>query len=175
MFLTFNWYLLKTNNFFTSSSTSSLVLAICSKISKLQSYSKIYRSKQFVFNFTKGCKCSWHFTNIGYKDFLSYSSTRTTPCSFPTNEDIIPRLLNLRSKIKEIILWAFLFSYFFKNERKESNTLITSLLMLEANKNNSSKIMESSSIRLSNEGIILFSSFSFKLMEIVECKALIRS
>jgi hypothetical protein len=35
--------------------------------------------------------------------------------------------------------------------------------------------MESSSIRLSNEGIILFSSFSFKLMEIVECKALIRS
>jgi len=42
--------------------------------------------------------------------------------------------------------------------------------MLEANKDNSSQIMESFSIRLSNEGIILFSS-NFKLMEIVECKA----
>jgi hypothetical protein len=40
---------------------------------KLQSYSKISWSTQFVSNLTKGCKCSWHFTNIGCKDFLSYS------------------------------------------------------------------------------------------------------
>jgi len=153
--LTSNWYLLKTNNsIFTSSSVGSLVLTICSKTFKLQSYSKISWLTQFLFNLTKGCKCSWHFTNIGYKDFLSYSSTRTTPCSLPTNKDTIWRFLNLGFNIKKIILWAFLFSYFFKNERKESNTLITSLLMLKANKDNSFKIMESSSIMLSNEGMI---------------------
>ncbi len=90
----------KTNNsLFTSSYANSLGLAVCSKISW---------STQFLSNFTKGCKCSWHFTNIGYKDFLSYSSTRTPPCSFPTIEDTIRRLLNLGSNIKEIILWAFL-------------------------------------------------------------------
>jgi hypothetical protein len=43
--------------------------------------------------------------------------------------------------------------------------------MLEANKDNSFETMESSSIRLSNEGIIWFSSLSFKPMEIIECKA----
>ncbi len=48
---------------------------------------------------TKGCKCWWHFINIGYKDFLSYSSTKATPCSLPTNEDTIQRFLNLRSNI----------------------------------------------------------------------------
>jgi hypothetical protein len=58
---------------------------------------------------------------------------------------------------------------------KKSKTLITSLLMLKANKNNSLKIMGSYSIRLSNERIILFSSFNFKLMEIIECKASLRS
>jgi hypothetical protein len=47
--------------------------------------------------------------------------------------------------------------------------------MLETNKDNPLKIMESSSIRLPNEGIILFSSFSFKLMEIAECTTLPRS
>jgi hypothetical protein len=47
--------------------------------------------------------------------------------------------------------------------------------MLKANKNNSSKIMESSSIRLSNEEIILFSSFNFKVMEIAKCKTSLRS
>jgi hypothetical protein len=35
--------------------------------------------------------------------------------------------------------------------------------------------MEVSSIKLSNEGIILFSSFNFKLMEIAKCKASLRS
>jgi hypothetical protein len=47
--------------------------------------------------------------------------------------------------------------------------------MLKANKNISLEIMESFSIKLSNEGIILFSFFNFKLMEIVECKASLRS
>jgi hypothetical protein len=35
--------------------------------------------------------------------------------------------------------------------------------------------MESSSIRLSNERIVLFSFFSFKLMEITKCKTSLRS
>jgi hypothetical protein len=47
--------------------------------------------------------------------------------------------------------------------------------MLKANKDNSLEIMESSSIRLSNEGIILFSSFNFKFMEITKCKASLKS
>jgi hypothetical protein len=47
--------------------------------------------------------------------------------------------------------------------------------MLKANKDNSLKLMESSSIRLLNEGIILFSFFNFKLMEITKCKISIRS
>jgi len=129
MSLTSIWYLLKTNNSsFTSSFVGSFVLAICSKI---------FWSTQFVYNLTKGCKCSWHFTYIEYKDFLSYSSIKATPYSLPTNEDIIQRFLNLGSNIKEIILWAFMFSYFFNNEKKESNTLITSLLMLESIKDNS--------------------------------------
>jgi hypothetical protein len=40
---------------------------------------------------------------------------------------------------------------------------------------NSSKMMKSSSIRLSNERIILFSTFNFKLMEIAKCKTSLRS
>ncbi len=42
--------------------------------------------------------------------------------------------------------------------------------MLQANKDNSSITIESSSIKLSNEGTIWFSSFNFKFMEMVECK-----
>jgi hypothetical protein len=41
-------------------------------------------------------------TNIGYKNFLSYSSTRVTPCSLPTNEDTILRLLYLKSSMKKL-------------------------------------------------------------------------
>jgi hypothetical protein len=85
--------------------------------------------------------------NIGYKDFLSFSSTRATPCSLPTNQGIVQRLLNLGSHIKETILWAFLLSYFLKNERKKSNTLITSLSILQASKDNSLRTIESSSIK----------------------------
>ncbi len=165
MFLTSNWYILKPT---TPSSQALLLVHLC-----LQ-FVKKYPT-QFLSILSKGYKCSWHFTNIGYKDFLSYSSIRATPCSLPTNDSIIRWLLNLGFNIKDIILWAFMFSYFFKNERKESSTLIISLLMLKANKNNPSEIMELSSIRLSNERIILFSSFSFKLKKITECKTSLKS
>jgi hypothetical protein len=47
--------------------------------------------------------------------------------------------------------------------------------MLKASKYNSLEIIESSSIMLSNEGMILFSSFNFKLMEIIECKSSLRN
>jgi hypothetical protein len=47
--------------------------------------------------------------------------------------------------------------------------------MLKAIKDHSLEIMESSFIRLSNERIILFFSFNFKLMEIIECKTSLRS
>jgi hypothetical protein len=48
-------------------------------------------------------------------------------------------------------------------------------LMLEANKDNSLEIMDSFSIELSNERIILFSTFSFKLMEITKCRVSLKS
>jgi hypothetical protein len=48
--------------------------------------------------------------------------------------------------------------------------------MLKANTDNSLEIMESSSIRLSNEGIIWFSPFNFKFMEIItECKTSLKA
>jgi len=73
MSLTSIWYFLKIrSSLVISFFTNSLVLVICSNISNLQSWSKIFWSAKFVDDFTKGCKCSWHLTNIGYKDFLSY-------------------------------------------------------------------------------------------------------
>jgi hypothetical protein len=42
--------------------------------------------------------------------------------------------------------WAFFSSYFLRNERKESRMPQTYFLMLEANKDNSKIIVESSSI-----------------------------
>jgi len=48
-------------------------------------------------------------------------------------------------------------------------------LMLETNKDNSLEIMDSFSIRLSNERIILFSTFNFKLMEITKCRMSLKS
>jgi hypothetical protein len=47
--------------------------------------------------------------------------------------------------------------------------------MLEANKDNSSLTIESSSIKFSNESRSCFYSLSFKIMEMVECKASLRS
>jgi hypothetical protein len=44
------------------------------------------------------------------------------------------------------MLWVFIFSYLYKNERKESSTPQTSFLMLEANKDYSRVIVESSSV-----------------------------
>jgi hypothetical protein len=107
---TSNWYFLKIrSSLLTSSSTGSFVLIICSNTSKLQFRSKILWSLEFVFDFTK--RCSWqHLTNIEYKDFLSYSSIRATPCSLPINEDYVWRLLYLGSSIKKIISWVFFLS-----------------------------------------------------------------
>jgi hypothetical protein len=68
-------------------------------------------------------------------------------CSQPIKEDIKQRLLNLGSNIKDNILWVF-FSYFLKNEKKESNTIQTFFLMLEAKQINSKATIESSSIRV---------------------------
>ncbi len=47
--------------------------------------------------------------------------------------------------------------------------------MLQASKDNSLITIESSSTKLSNEGTTWFSSFNFKLMEMVKCKASLRS
>jgi hypothetical protein len=67
-------------------------------------------------------------------------------CSQPTNEDTKRRFFNCGSKINESMLWVFLFSYLYKNERKESSTPQKKFLMLEANKDYSKVIVESSSI-----------------------------
>lgn len=94
--------------------------------------------------------------NIGYKDFISYSKITITPCSRPTNEDIIQMLLNLGFNIKESMLWVFFFIYFLENERKESHIPQTSCLILEANKTNSSTTPKSFSSKLSKEGTTSF-------------------
>ncbi len=111
--LTSNWYLLKISN---SLLTNSLLLHLCLQfVQKYPNYNLDKNVSWFatnLFDLTNGCKCSWHLINIGYKDFLTYSWIRATFCSFPTNEDIIQRLLNLGSNIKETILRDFLLSYF---------------------------------------------------------------
>ncbi len=87
------------------------------------------------------------------------------PCSQPTNEDTKQRLLNHESNINESILWAFFFSCFFLNERKELNTPQNSFFMLEVNKNNSRVIVESSSINWFK--VCTITTFSFNLELIV--------
>jgi len=77
---------------FTSSSTSSLCLKFVQKYSNCNHVQK-YLRKILRFNLTKGCKCSWHLTNIGCKVFLSYSSIRATPCSLSTNDDTYMKIL----------------------------------------------------------------------------------
>jgi hypothetical protein len=79
--------------------------------------------------------------------------------SQPTNEDTKGRFLTHGSNINESMLWAFLSSYVFRNERKELRTPQTYFLMLEANKNNSRIIAKSLSINWSKFYTILTSSF----------------
>jgi hypothetical protein len=74
------------SSMFTSSFVGSLVLAICSNVSKLQ-YSSTLMLAKTLSDFARRCKWWWHFNNMGYKDLLSYSSTIATPCSLPINED----------------------------------------------------------------------------------------
>jgi hypothetical protein len=83
---------------------------------------------------------------MGYKVFLSYSSTIDTPYSLPTYEEIRQRLLNLGSCIKANMLCAFFSSYVFINKRKESKSPNTFDLMFEAKLVNSKKIPKSTSI-----------------------------
>jgi len=130
MSLTSNWYLLKiSNSILTSSSPVCLDLQFAQKYLNCNLDKKISWLAKFVYlTFSKDAKV-YNIWPTGYKDFLSYFSTRLTPCSHPTNEDNIWRLLNLGSSITKIILWVFLFSYFIKNERKKSNTPQTSFLV----------------------------------------------
>lgn len=73
IFFTFTYYHLKMKNFLLINSlVCSLVLVVISKIYKQQS-SSTYWSKVLLSNSVKRCKWWWHFQNIGYKDFLSYS------------------------------------------------------------------------------------------------------
>ncbi len=152
---------------FISSFANSLVLIVYSNISKLQSSSTSMLAKALS-NYAKGCKWWWHFNNMRYKDLLSYSSTIETPCSLPINEDTKQKLLNLRSNIKESILWVFFFSNFLNKERKNSNTTQISFLMLDAKEINTSTIIDSSSIKFCKKGRTLGASLSFKTMHIVE-------
>ncbi len=66
-------------------------------------------------------------------------------CSRPTSEDTKQRFFNCGSNINKNMLWVFISSYLYKNDRKESSTPQTSFLMLETNKDYSRVIVESSS------------------------------
>jgi hypothetical protein len=92
---------------------------------------------------------------MGYKVFLSYSSTIDTPYSLPTYEETRRRFLNLGTCIKANMLCAFSSSYVFINKRKESKTPNTYDLMLEAKLVNLKKIPKSTSIRNSKKGLTL--------------------
>jgi hypothetical protein len=54
---------------------------------------------------------------VYYNDFMAYSSTIEILCLWSMNKDTKQKLLNLGSNIKENMLWAFMFSYLFLNER----------------------------------------------------------
>jgi hypothetical protein len=92
-------------------------------------------------------------------------STIEMPCAQSTNEDTKQRLLNHESNINESMLWVFLFSYIFLNERKKLNTPQNSFFMLEVNKDNSTIIVESSSIIRFK--VCTIPTFSFNLELIV--------
>jgi hypothetical protein len=109
---------------------------------------------------------------MGYEDFLSYFSIIATFYSFPMNEDTRQRILNLGSNIKENILWALFFKFFFKKERKDFSTTQTPFLMLEAKKVNSSTIIDSSSIKFNKDGKTSGTFLSFKIIDIVEFNTL---
>ncbi len=71
-------------------------------------------------------------TNMGYDTLLSYCSTIDIIYFLPTYEETKKRLLNLWSNIKYNMLYVFFSLYVVKNERKESKTSNTFVLMLEA-------------------------------------------
>ncbi len=158
---TSTWFHLKMKSFlFTSSLVSSFLLAVCSNISKLQCSStpmSVKKHFQFLLKDANGDD----FNNMGYKGFLSYSSTIATLCFLPMNEDTRRRLFNLGSKIFKNMLWVSFSSNFLKKERKNSSTTQTSFLRLDAKEVNSSTIIGSTSIRLCKDAKILRTSLSF--------------
>jgi hypothetical protein len=76
------------------------------------------------------------------------------------NENIKHKFLNLRSNIKDNMLWAFFFSDFI--QEKKSKTSQTYFLILKAKRLNSKVTMDSSSIKLSKEIEISISFLNFK-------------
>jgi hypothetical protein len=88
---------------------------------------------------------------MGYNTFLSYSTTNI-PCYLPKSEETRQKLLNIRSSIKDNMLYVFFSSYVLKNERKEFKTPNTFNLMLEAKVVNFNETLMSSSMKDSKEG-----------------------
>jgi len=87
----------------------------------------------------------------------------TIPYSQSMKEDTKWRLLNLGFNIKDNILCVF-FSYISIKERKESKSLHIFFLMLQAKVINSIATLESSFIKVLNEG----SPFNFKFMDMAK-------
>jgi hypothetical protein len=72
---------------------------------------------------------------------------KTSSFQLITNETNL-RFLNLGFNIRDSMLCVLFASYLFKNERKPSKTPHTSLLMLDANNDNSKNITKSSLINI---------------------------
>ncbi len=85
-----------------------------------------------------------------------------TTCFRPIRNETNLILLNLGSNIKDNMLCVLFPSYFFKNERKPSKTPHISLLMLDANNDNSRATIESSSIKSCKLNEIPNVSFKFQ-------------
>jgi hypothetical protein len=65
----------------------------------------------------------------------------------------------------------FYFQILKKEKKKESKTPQTSLLMLEANKDNSKAILESSVIKLTWANGFIISSLNYKHIIMADCNA----
>ncbi len=146
IFFISTWYCVKMRrSLFTSFFIGSLVLAICSNTSKLQSSSTPMLTKTLS-DSAKGCKWWWHFNNMGYKDLLSQFSTIPTACSLPINENTRQRLLNLDLTSKKTY-YGLSFLQFFQ-ERKEKFQHNTNFLSnVKCKEVNSTTTIDSSSIK----------------------------
>lgn len=66
-----------------------------------------YWSTQSISNYVTRCKWSWHFISMRCKNLLSYFSPISKHFSWPIQDYTRWRLLNLRSSIKDKMLWTF--------------------------------------------------------------------